>query len=123
MKTCAEGGTSTPSNERRGSKTSVPPSSRRSVTRTLARGIFVRSVKLSFRSIAGIDDANDEIAPLIEPFHGEVKLRRRGDQLEGVDRRRPHAYSLGVHGDGSLGRQVEVEGAVLAEGISGPHAI
>jgi hypothetical protein len=56
---------------------STPSSSRRSVTRTSLRGIFARSVKFSFRSIVGIDDAHDEIAPRVESFHRDLKLRRR----------------------------------------------
>src|SRR5260221_14023902 len=123
MKTRAVGTMAAPSNDSCGSNTSTPSAFRRSVTRTLARGSFVLSVKFSFRSIAGLGHAHDEIAPRVESFHGDLKLRRRGRQLEGVDRRRPHPHALGLHADAVRCHEVEVEGAVFAERIAGAHAI
>src|SRR5438045_4044591 len=108
MKTRAEGTTARPSKDNRGSKTSVPSSSRRSVTRTLARAIFVRSVKFSFRSIVCIDQAHDEVAPRIESFHRELKSGRRRDQIEGIDRRRPQTHARHLHGNAILGHQIEI---------------
>src|ERR1700692_1138035 len=99
MKTRVEGTASMPSKERRGSNSSVPSASRRSVTRTLARGIRARSVKFSFRSMINIDDADDEVAPRIESFHRDLELRGRRDQLEGIDRGRPQTRPVRLHGN------------------------
>src|ERR1041384_5017358 len=99
MKTRAKGSTGTPSNESCGSNASTPSSSRRSATRMLPRGIFARSVKFSFRSIAGIDDPDDEIAPGVESFQGEMELRGRRHELECVHRRRTEADSFRLHVD------------------------
>src|ERR1700686_196324 len=123
MKTRVEGATAMPSKERRGSNSSVPSASRRSVTRTLARGIRARSVKFSFRSMFGIDDADDEVAPRIESFHRDLKLRRRGDQLEGIDRGRPQTCPARLPGNAAVRHQVEIEGTVLVERIAGANAI
>src|SRR5258706_12666687 len=98
MKTRVEGAASMPSKERRGSKSSVPSASRRSVTRMLARGKRARSVKFSFRSIVRfvqrIVQMDDEVAPRIESFHRDQELRRRRHQLEGVDRRWPQTDAV-----------------------------
>src|SRR5216684_5664056 len=127
MKTRVEGAAPMPSKESRGSKTSVPSASRRSVTRMLARGIRARSVKFSFRSIVrfvqGIVQADDEVAPRIESYHRDQELRRRRDQLEGIDRGRPQTDAVRLHGNAAVGRQIEIERAVLAEGIAGADAV
>src|SRR6266498_1129896 len=123
MKTRAVGTTATPSKESCGSNRSTPSASRRSVTRTLPRGILSRSVKFSFRSIAVVDHAHHEIAPRIEPFHRQLKLRFRGDQLERVRRGDPETNARGVNADGIAGEQVEIERAVLPERVAGPETI
>src|ERR1700719_3239737 len=99
MKTRAVGMTFVPSNDSCGSNSSTPSGSRRSVTRTLARGILVRSVKFSFRSIAALGHPHDEIAPRVESFQGDLELRRRRRELEGIDRRRPHPHAIRLHAD------------------------
>src|SRR6266446_10562339 len=123
MKTRAVGTMAAPSNDSCGSNTSTPSASRRSDTRTLARGIFVLSVKFSFRSIACLGHAHDEIAPRVESFHGDLVFRRRRRELEGIDRRRAHPHALRVNVDLAGGHEVEVERAMFAERIAGPDAI
>src|SRR4051794_21695226 len=115
--------TSTPSKESCGSKTSTPSASRRSVTPTLPRGILTRSVKFSFRSIAAVDHADDEVAPWIESFHRQLELRFGGNELERVRRRNAEACARRLHADAPVGEQVEIERAVLAERIAGAEAI
>ena len=53
MKTRASGGAPTSSRASVGSNASTPSASRRRATWTFARATFSRSVKFSFRSIAG----------------------------------------------------------------------
>src|SRR6185369_3194444 len=102
-----------PSSEMCGSNSNVPSSSRRSETRTLVRGIFARSVKFSFRSIAGIDHAHHEVAARIESFHRDLKLCRGRHDFEGIDRGGAQTCALGVHVDALFRHQVEIERAVL----------
>src|SRR5713226_8380688 len=102
MNTRVEGTTAMPSKERRGSNSNMPSASRRSVTRTLARGIRARSVKFSFRSMFGIDDADDEVAPRIESFHRDLELCGRGEQLEGIDGCWPQTRPVRLHGNASV---------------------
>src|SRR4029077_16992359 len=100
--------TAMPSKERRGSNSSAPPASRRSVTRTLARGVPARSVKFRFRSMVSIDDADDEGAPRIESFHRDLKLRGRGDQLKGIDGGGPQTHPVRLHRNAAVRHQVEI---------------
>src|SRR3954453_20988172 len=106
-----------------GSNVSAPWASRRSDTRMLARGILARTVKFSFRSIAALHDAYHEIAARIESLHGNLKLRGRGHNLERIHGGRAQTRSLGMHVDSFSGHQIEVERAVLPEGIAGPQSI
>src|SRR5687767_9794047 len=129
MKTRADGTSATLSNDSCGSNTRIPSSPRRSVTRTSLRGIFARSVKFSFRSMGQysrfvcIDHAHDQVAPRVESLHGDLELRSRGDELERIDGGRTQSNPLGVGGDVASRGQVEVERAVFAERVAGPHAV
>src|SRR5258708_30905583 len=123
MKTRAVGMMAVPSKDSCGSNTSTPSASRRSDTRTLARGIFVLSVKFSFRSIAALGHAHDEITPRVESFHGDLILRRGWCELEGIDRGRPHPHAVRLDADSDGGHEVEVEGAMFAERIAGPDSV
>src|SRR5436190_2312796 len=123
MNTRASGTTSMPSKESCGSKTSVPLSSRRSVIRTCVRGTLTRSVKFSFRSIAGVDHAHDEVAPRIESFHGDLKLRRGRNEVERIDGSGTQARALHLYADLAAGRQVEIEGTVFPKRVSRADAV
>src|SRR5258708_25515565 len=120
MKTRAVGMMAVRSKDSGGSNTSTPSASRRSDTRTLARGIFVLSVKFSFRSIAALGHAHDEITPRVESFHGDLILRRGWCELEGIDRGRPHPHAVRLATDPEAAHDVEVERAMLASPIAAP---
>src|ERR1019366_736111 len=118
----ASPGAAIPARSNFGSKARMPSGSRRSSTLHAERGILIVSVKFSFRSIVVFSrNAYDQIAPVVEPRHGQLEVGSLRRELQAIVARYCHdgAIALPRH---TVPSHCKVVKTVLAERVaaSGP---